>query len=155
MVAPVHTVADTERLESVLGLLEEHNVSALPVVDRSGKTAGVITRTDLLKVGRPRADGAEHALSLPDGLVREHMTPTVEVVSEETSLEECARRMLKHHYHRLYIAHNGGLIGVVSTREMMVSVGDTTTSVSNQAMNSRQHFGPIVDCSNPLLCFSA
>ncbi|MBK6515440.1 MAG: CBS domain-containing protein [Polyangiaceae bacterium] len=41
-------------MSDVHSLLEERNISAVPVVDASGSPLGVISRTDLLRVGTPR-----------------------------------------------------------------------------------------------------
>lgn len=44
------TVAEDYTVEETAQLLMEHNISGVPVKDRSGKLAGVITRNDIFKI---------------------------------------------------------------------------------------------------------
>jgi CBS domain-containing protein len=124
MVSPVHTIADGDKLERADRELSRLHISALAVTDRSGAMVGVLSRTDLIRAGRVRRVGGrrELSLSLPDASVREHMTSTVEVVAPDTSLAEAARRMLRQHVHRLFVAEDRRPLGVVSTKEMVSAV---------------------------------
>lgn len=122
MVSPLHTVTEDECIANVHRLLERESISAVPVVDAEGRAVGLISRTDLLKAGRPDDAGTVRALTFPDEPVKGHMHSTLETVDSQTPLAECARVMLKQHYHRLYITVDGKLSGVVSTREMMDAV---------------------------------
>ena len=57
MVAPVVSVQPATSFKQTVRLLQEHRVSALPVIDRDGRLLGVITRRDLLRVFlRPDGD---------------------------------------------------------------------------------------------------
>ena len=44
------TVPDDYTIEEVAGLLLEHKISGVPVVDNEGKLVGIITKTDLFKL---------------------------------------------------------------------------------------------------------
>jgi CBS domain-containing protein len=126
MTSAVSTVTESATLEEVNAELSALDVSALPVLDAQGRAAGVISRTDLLRAGRVHVDEGtrRHTLKLPDARVREFMTATVEVVTPSTPLWDAARRMVRQHYHRLFVAEDSRLIGVISTREMMRAIAE-------------------------------
>lgn len=129
MSSPVHTVRDDARLEDADVLLREHHVSGLAVVDASGAPIGVISRTDLLRAGRMRKlNGArKRVLSLPGARVRQHMQTRVETVRPNAPLADAARRMVKHHVHRIYITEETRLLGVVTTHDLLGAVAASRT----------------------------
>lgn len=121
MAVPLHSVMDTETLAHAEQRMSEWGVSALPVVSADGRLVGVLSRTDLLRVGRVRMQNGRRrkVITLPDARVREVMRTTVEVVAPDTSLAEAARRMLRRHIHRLYVVSDGRPLGVVGMKELM------------------------------------
>lgn len=128
MTTAVRTIAADARLSEAHALLREHAFSALPVVDRAGAVVGVLSRTDLLRVGRAQGSGARGAPLLTfadDVAVSTKMTAPAATVSPETSLVEAAGQMLHHHYHRLVVVGpRGALKGVLSTKDLMAAVRD-------------------------------
>ena len=93
---------------------------------RGEELVGVLSRTDLLRVGR-RGDGPRPGsplLVLPNENVASAMTAPVASVDESALLGEAARVMLDHRYHRVYVVRNGALVGVLSTRDLMAAVRD-------------------------------
>lgn len=121
MAVPLQTVAETESLAHAEQRMSELGVSALPVLGASERLAGVISRTDLLRIGRVRSMSGRRrkVVSLPEARVREVMHTTVEVVGRDTALSEAARRMVRQHIHRLYVAEDGRAEGVIGTKEIM------------------------------------
>jgi CBS domain-containing protein len=124
MSAPLWVAHETDSLMHVEQKLSAYGVSALPVLDRAGAMVGVISRSDLLRVGRARNFDRlpRKVLAVPEGSVRRFMTSTVEVVSPSTSLAEVARRMLRQHIHRLFVSEDRRPLGVVSTKEIMRAI---------------------------------
>lgn len=124
MVSPVFTIEESTLLREAARQFEALGVSALPVLDVNARLTGVFTRSDLLRAGRFVRQNADHArhLSLPEAGVVDFMKTRVPVIRRQMSLAACARRMHKQGLHRLYIAENGPLEGVVSTREMLSAV---------------------------------
>ena len=49
MHAPVHTVLDTDTLETVLRSVDRLEIRHIPVVGANGELAGLVTQTDLLR----------------------------------------------------------------------------------------------------------
>lgn len=124
MVTPVHTAHQSERLPVIEQRMRELSISALPVVDDTGQLGGVITRSDLMRIGRMKARGRRRMLALPDSKVGEHMSSPVEVTSATASLAEAAKRMVRRHVHRLYVTHTRRADGVLTTRDLMLAVSD-------------------------------
>lgn len=124
MVAPVHTIHEAERLSVADRRMTELGISALPVVDDTGQIGGVITRMDLLRVGRIRGTGRERYLDLPDRRLREQAPGPIELVGRSASVAEVARRMIRRKVHHVYVAQGRSVEAVVSTRELMRAVAD-------------------------------
>lgn len=123
MSSPVHCVHAEDPLELVERRLAEHRCSAMPVRDRDG-IVGVISRTDLLRVGRPDpwTDEGRRVLALPDAPASEHMTKELDCVEPGEPLRSVARRMILRGHHRVFVGSSAALVGVVSTREVMRAV---------------------------------
>ncbi len=126
MTPSVRTIARSARLAEAHAILREHNFSAL-VVTAGGEPVGVLSRTDLLRVGRVSASSRRGAalLALPDAEVASAMSSPVASVTPETPLREAAREMLHRRVHRMVVRAEGGrLAGVLSTRDLMEAVRD-------------------------------
>lgn len=126
MAVPLYSARETESLAHVEQRMSEWGISALPILNADGRLVGVVSRTDLLRVGRVRTqNGGRHkVMTLPESPVRELMHTTVEVVARDTPLLEAARRMLRQHIHRLYVAEEGRPLGVIGVKEMMLALLD-------------------------------
>jgi CBS domain-containing protein len=121
MTPDVVTVQPDEALDVAYERILEHGISALPVVEEGGRLVGLITRTDLLKVGRrdaslrPRAQ----ALILPPHRVSDEMTFPVRTVTAETPLDEAANLMVTERIHRVFVTDGDRLAGILTTRDLM------------------------------------
>jgi len=126
MVSPVFTIREDALLVEAASRFDELRVSALPVLDGSSRLTGIISRSDLMQAGRfvRESKERERHLRLPEARVSEFINTRVPVVRREVTLRSCARRMLKQSIHRLYVAEDGPLEGVVSTREMLRAVAE-------------------------------
>lgn len=131
MVSPVFTIREHALLTEAASHFDEQRVSALPVLDGSSRLSGIISRADLMQAGRfVRESGErERHLRLPHARVGEFMNSRVPVIRRELALSACAQRMLRHGVHRFYVAEDGPLEGVVSTREMLRAVAEARLEV--------------------------
>jgi CBS domain-containing protein len=144
MNSPVITLNETDSVLAAQDKLAMLRISALAVVDRDGGLVGVVSRTDLLRIGRRRASQSHkrrQALALPNVPVRQVMTPYVEIVAANTTLADAAKRMTRQNVHRLYISNDRRPEGVLSTKDMMQAVVDARVSLPvselmNQAVTS-------------------
>jgi CBS domain-containing protein len=138
MVSPVITVPENETVRGVAKLLIGKHISAVPVVDSSGKVIGIVTEADLLH----RAEtGTERPVSwwlsiisgdraLADEFVKSHavnvkdvMTRDVKTADPDTPLVEIADLFEEHHIKRVPIVSKGGdLVGIVSRANIIQAV---------------------------------
>jgi CBS domain-containing protein len=131
MNSPVITLNETDSVLAAEEKLAMLRISALAVVDRDGGLVGVLSRTDLLRVGRRRATNGkrQHTLALPNVPVRQVMTPSVEIITANTALNDAAKRMTRQNVHRLYISNDRRPEGVLSTKDLMQAVVDARVSL--------------------------
>jgi len=126
MATPVHQVRGSARLDDVWRRLRDHGVSCMPVVDPLGRPIGVVSRFDLLRVGRLRARTAagETLLDLPDQPVQRIVRPRLITVENDATLGDAAATMIAERVHRVFVRQGGTLAGVVSTKDVMRAVAD-------------------------------
>lgn len=126
MSTPVHTVRRDDDLREAQRLLDGLSVTSLAVVDGDGELAGVISRTDLIRVGRRQAGSRGRAalLTLPEMRVSRRMTSEVVKVASEEPLSAAAKQMVKGRLHRVFVEENGKLVGVLSTKDVMRAIRD-------------------------------
>jgi CBS domain-containing protein len=108
-------------LDEAAQLLDFHNISGLPVVDRSGSLVGVLSQTDLL-----RARSTEYLWSNWPGLaVRHLMTSPAVTVTRSTLLPLAARTMERRHIHRLVVVSDDDdtiPIGILSITDLVHAI---------------------------------
>lgn len=141
MSTDVITVSTDESVEQCAKLLQEHNISGLPVLDAAGKVAGMVTEGDLIRrasrvkapgyleilggliyLGSPKkfVDELQRAMSLEAGQL---MTKDVISVMPDDSVEKAATLMVEKKISRLpVIDTEGKLVGIVSRRDIMTSL---------------------------------
>jgi CBS domain-containing protein len=93
--------------------MTEHEIGCLVVVTSEGQTVGIISERDV--VARVVAKGIAPA----DARVEDAMSRQVHAVSSTTSIEEAARRMAKSAVRHLPIVENAGMVGMVSSRDVL------------------------------------
>lgn len=121
MTTPAVTVGEADRLEQVRLTLEKLGISAVGVVSESGALKGVLSRSDLLRVGRVSKPngGAPKLIDLPEETAREVMATDPITIGADEPVSEAARLMVKHHVHRLFVSSGDDVLGVISTRDLM------------------------------------
>ena len=99
-------------------LLDRHHISGLPVVDAAGSLVGVLSQTDLL-----RARATEYLWTNWSGLRVKHlMTSPALTVHRDQPLAIAARKMERHHVHRLVVVADEDdrlPIGVLATSDLV------------------------------------
>lgn len=120
------SVREDASLEEVARALERRRVSAMPVVDAEGRTVGVVSRRDLLRVGElvvPEGRGVAE-WRLPEQRADDVMTRQILSVAPSTSVAEAAALMLDQHVHRVFVERERRLQGVLTTRDVMRVIVD-------------------------------
>ena len=136
MVQPVITAPEDATLEDVAQLMAERRIGSVPIVDREGHLAGLITMSDFapqepggsrgtfravehfrewLSAGSAAAGFADRK-SLPATSV---MTRPIVTAGEDDSLETAVNRMLEHGLHRLIVVREGKPVGVISQTDLL------------------------------------
>jgi len=134
-IEPVVVRADAP-LSDAVQLLERHHVHGLPVVDGAGSLVGVLSQTDLL-----RARATEFLWANWPGLVVRHlMTSPALTVARTTPLADAARRMERHHVHRLVVVADDDPtlpIGIVSTTDLIHAMAAETAPTTEATDGDR------------------
>ena len=124
---PVVVRADAP-LSDAVKLIERHHIHGVPVVDGAGSLVGVLSQTDLL-----RARATEFLWANWPGLaVRHLMSSPALTVHRSTPLADAARKMERHHVHRLVVVADDDEqlpIGVISTSDLVRAMAEETDPV--------------------------
>ncbi|MBY0383326.1 MAG: CBS domain-containing protein [Xanthobacteraceae bacterium] len=127
-------VSPETSITDAASLMLSHHISGLPVVDKSGKLAGIVSEGDFLRrseLGTQTKRGFLRALIAGPGKEAEEftrqtgrkiidiMTPEPITVTEDTLLEEVVRLMEKHDIKRLPVVRNDRLIGLVTRSDLL------------------------------------
>jgi len=126
--SPAQCVAAEADVNEAYQQMEEYDVSCLGVIGAQQQLVGVVSRTDLLRIGRREAGTSHQAssLTLPFRPVQEMMTRPAVTVGPEDSIRAAARCMVEKRLHRVFIVNaEQQPLGVISTRDLMLSVRDS------------------------------
>lgn len=121
---PIVLRADAPLTEAVR-LLHRTRIHGVPVVDDSGSLVGVLSQTDIT-----RARSTEYLWANWPGLaVRHLMTSPPVTVHRSTLLNTAARKMERHHIHRLVVVDDEDPtipIGVLSMSDLIDAIAQET-----------------------------
>lgn len=126
MSAPVHAVRADDNLQTAQARLDELAVSSLAVLSDGGELVGVIGRADLIRVGRRQAGSGRKAalLILPEKKVARRMSTDLLTVRPDDALSAAAAMMVESRSHRIFVKNSGELVGVLSTKDVMLAIRD-------------------------------
>ena len=134
MTSPPITVRPDTPVVDIAALLIERRISAVPVVDESGRAVGIVSEGDLLRRGelgtdRQRSQWLELLVdrssqaadfSKAHGLfARDVMTRDVVAVSPDTDLADIARILEQRRIKRVPVVRDGVPIGIVSRANLL------------------------------------
>ncbi len=134
---PVVTVADP--VEKVIGILREHDLPGVPVVNEGGRCVGIITDADLVIAGEDEELHLPHYVQLFGGVVflesishfeerlrkafastaEDMMTPDPVTIEPSARVEEAARLIAQKRHNRLPVVEHGRLVGVVTRVDVL------------------------------------
>jgi len=153
MVRDVVTVRPDTDVAEAIKLLAEHDVSALPVLDREGNLVGVLSEADLIhrtEIGTEKrrpwwleavtggATLAEEFAKSHGKKVEEVMTDGVISVSEETPLSEIAALFERKRIKRVPVVKDGNLVGIVSRSNLIQALASGIGPVDQRDETDRQ-----------------
>ena len=141
MSKPVITVTPETSIKAAARLLVEHGISALPVVDSTGRLLGIVSEADLISIEArpdPRSQAtplAPTAGSTPRN-VAEIMTRDVVVVTAQSEVAQAARAMLNSDVKRVPVMSGRRVVGIVSRRDLVKVIARTDQHIQAE-INSR------------------
>jgi CBS domain-containing protein len=124
------TIHESDTLLRALELLSDHGISALPVLDDTGKLTGILTEGDFLRssgfhlatlLTKPLESRRQE---LEGSLVREIMTHDCETTSPDTALYDAIELMDQRALKRLPVVAEGRLVGLLSRSDMLKALLD-------------------------------
>jgi len=119
-VHPITIHEDTPVAEA-LSFMRQNRVRRLPVLDRQGRLAGIVSEKDLLYASPSPATSLSvyeiHYL-LSRLKVKEVMTREVITVCPDCPLEEAARIMVDHKIGGLPVVEDGQLVGIITETDL-------------------------------------
>jgi predicted transcriptional regulator len=118
MNSSVISVSDEAPLADVIGLMRQHNISGLVVVDHAGQMVGIISKSDLL---RSWQEGSDYRQVMQSPVSR-YMTRDVISCAPHKPLNYAMHLLKQHNIHRLVVVepHYGGRF--VTDRMMPVGI---------------------------------
>ncbi|MDJ0973331.1 MAG: CBS domain-containing protein [Planctomycetota bacterium] len=121
MTKGLFTVDPADTLEHAEAMMVDRRISSLPVVTQQGRIEGMITRSDLIRIGRRQAGMRRDAslLTFPKRTVASAMKSNLILVTPDMSVGEAARLMVKKRVHRVLVAEDRMLRGLFSTQDVM------------------------------------
>jgi CBS domain-containing protein len=124
----VHSVRPDETVLAALGVMAEHDIGAVLVVE-GDELLGIITERDYARkvalVGRASRDSPVRAI----------MTTEVVCVPPARTVEECMGLMTERRCRHLPVVENGHVVGVVSIGDLVKATIDEQESTINQLKN--------------------
>ena len=134
MTRNVVTVSPETSVPAIAALLLDRRISAVPVVDDSGRVIGIVSEGDLIH--RPEADteaapsrwqslfesreeAASRFVKTHGGHARDVMTRHVVTATEDTALSDIAMLLDRRHIKRVPIVRAGRLVGIVSRADLL------------------------------------
>lgn len=123
MTSPAITVAAGTSVKEAMRLLSKHRVTALPVVARDGRLAGVVSEADLLR-DAVRHDSRAHLIPHEEiasvaRTVEDVMTTLSLTVSPDSDLSEAVDVMTSTAVKSLPVLLEGRVVGVVSRSDVV------------------------------------
>lgn len=103
-------IQNVATIGQAIRLMKQHGVGGLPIVDNAGRVLAIVTERDLLSVFEERIKGVK---------VADLMTRNVVTATDETSILEAERRMVKQSFRRLPIVSRGKLVGIITAMDIV------------------------------------
>jgi CBS domain-containing protein len=126
-------------VEHVIGILRDHELPGVPVINEGGRCVGIITEHDLIMVGETEDLHLPHYIELFGGIVflestkrfderlrkaigtkaSDVMTEDPVVIEPDAPVAEAARTIARHKHNRLPVVEHGRLVGVVTRIDVL------------------------------------
>jgi CBS domain-containing protein len=148
MTRNVITARPDDPVMKVAKLLNDHDISAVPVCDGDGRLLGMLSEGDLMRpfgkenalrrawwLGMP-AEGTDLApafldyIRLDSRVARDLMVTPVITAPADASAAELADLLAQHHIKRVPIVRDGKLVGIVSRADVVRALARTPEAIA-------------------------
>jgi len=116
------TISADATVADAVDALADAQVSALPVIDRYGRAAGIVTARDVLQAESQCETPAMRDALFDKTLVLEIMTPWPATIDPDIDVRQAAQEMLYLNVQRLFVEFDGALVGVISQTDLVGAV---------------------------------
>jgi serine phosphatase RsbU (regulator of sigma subunit)/CBS domain-containing protein len=120
-------IPPTTRVQEAMKIMNERRIGALLVQDDAGTLHGIFTERDLLRRVVDAVPGWR------DDAVADWMTRSPHTIAPDLDWDDAVGAMAKHRVRHLPVVENGRVIGLISSRSLMVARNDFL----NQRINQR------------------
>ena len=123
MTRDVFTLQEFDNLQSAHAMMGLARIRHIPVVNREGEFAGLVTHRDLLKATLSRFAEVDETtrreinIGIP---LNEIMRTGVRTVSPETTVKEAASLLYHHKYGCLPVLKDGKVVGIVTEADFLL-----------------------------------
>ena len=150
MTKDVITVSPKTPIHEAAGLMIDHGVSGLPVVDDAGSVVGIVSEGDLILREKPRERAPWWRLFFGDAerLAREYqkahgmtvgevMTRSLIAVSPDFPIESAALILDQHRIRRVPVVADGQLLGILSRGDLIKALAKAPARAGGQPSDER------------------
>jgi CBS domain-containing protein len=123
VVTDVIAISAETTVEQAIHSVVTYRVSGLPIVADNGLLLGVITEYALL--------AAAYDPDVAREPVSRHMTTDIISVEPDTPLERIADLFICHRIRRVFVVHDGRLLGLISRRDLLRAVMTSRQAISS------------------------
>ena len=134
----VHTATTTDVVGPLRDLMIGHSVHSVPILDRDGRLAGIVTSSDLVEEWAPEMG------------VQTVMTRTIETISRHNSIVDAARLMIAKRIHHLVVTERDTVVGVVSSFDLLKHLAGRIEQIEElPSVGLHAHVGDILVVRGP------
>jgi CBS domain-containing protein len=144
MTATIATVSLDTPFKAVAAIMAEHQLSALPVLDREGRIAGVVSESDLMRKEEYQDDPSvrrpphshHHRAQAESLTARQVMSSPAITISPDASIVAAARAFDRAHVSHLVVTEaDGTLAGIVTPLDLLRVYLRTDREIQHEILN--------------------
>ena len=117
------TVFKDDSLSKIIYSMSSYHIDHLPVVDKSKKLIGVLSKTDMyqkaMNLAQKTSGSSYNNMILENSTAEEIMTKEPVSVSPEDSVSLAIKLLLKGNFHALPVVENNVVVGIISSQDIM------------------------------------
>ncbi|HYA33651.1 MAG TPA: CBS domain-containing protein [Candidatus Bathyarchaeia archaeon] len=124
----VVTLHEDDSIDYAIKKMLEANLGGFPIVTEDGRVLGIVSERDFVSLVANVVTGKK---------VADFMSRDVVTVKPDTPVEEAARVMISHDFRRVPIVHEGVMIGVITSSDIVQYLG--TGEVFDKLVTGNMH----------------